>query len=173
LLLSVLALLAFACFPVLAQAGESFGPQYETEVPTVKGHTTPPSNTGGDSPAHSSNVPGSPATGPNTANGPGSPSSDGSSANDNPSTGPGTGTNQANQGNDPTANGQNPGQQAGGISGGQPVSSQSAADDSSSSPLIPILIAIAALAAISIGAVVIRQRRQRQSPGARVSPKAS
>ena len=50
---------------------------------------------------------------------------------------------------------------------------QTTSDDSSSSPLVPILIAIAALAAISIGAVVIRQRRQRRSPGGQVSPKAS
>ncbi|HEY4779927.1 MAG TPA: hypothetical protein VIH47_10075 [Solirubrobacterales bacterium] len=92
----------------------------------------------------------------------------------NPSTGSGPGTVQANPGNgSATPNGQSPGQQAGGISGSQPVSSQSASDDSSSSPLVPILIAIAALAAISIGVFVIRQRRQRQGPGARVSPKAS
>jgi cobalamin biosynthesis Mg chelatase CobN len=174
LLLSVLALLAFACFPVLAQAGESFGPQYETEVPTVKGHTTPP-NTSGGSPAHSSKVPGgSPATGSNPSNGNVSHSSGGSSSGgDNPSTGAGGGTGQANPGNgSTTTNGQNTGQQTGAPSGGQPVSPQPASDDSSS-PLVPILIAIAVLAAISIGAVVIRQRRQRRSPGAQVSPKAS
>jgi hypothetical protein len=40
--------------------------------------------------------------------------------------------------------------------------------------LVPILIALAVLAAISIGAVVIRQRRQNgDGPGAAVSPKAS
>jgi cobalamin biosynthesis Mg chelatase CobN len=39
-----------------------------------------------------------------------------------------------------------------------------------SSPLVPILIAIAVLAAISIGAVLWRQRR---NPGAPVSPNAN
>jgi len=33
-----------------------------------------------------------------------------------------------------------------------------------SSPLVPILIAIAALAGISIAAVIVRQRRHRNSP---------
>ena len=46
-------------------------------------------------------------------------------------------------------------------------------EDSSSSPLVPILLAVLVLAAITIGVVVMRQRRQRQDPGAPVSPKAS
>ena len=53
-LLSVLALLALACFPVLAQAEDASGVQYETAVPTVTGHTTPPKGSGG-SPADPSN----------------------------------------------------------------------------------------------------------------------
>jgi hypothetical protein len=45
---------------------------------------------------------------------------------------------------------------------------------SSSSPLVPILIAIAVLAAISIGAFYYRQRRQGPgSPDSPASPKAS
>jgi hypothetical protein len=43
----------------------------------------------------------------------------------------------------------------------------------SSSPLVPILIAIAALAAISIGAVTVRQLRHRHLPGAAASAKTS
>ncbi len=43
--------------------------------------------------------------------------------------------------------------------------------DDSSSPLVPILIAVAILAAVSIGAILYRQRRQRT--GTQVSPKAS
>jgi hypothetical protein len=42
-----------------------------------------------------------------------------------------------------------------------------------SSPLVPILIAIAALAAISIGAVMLRAKRQRDGRGGSVSPEAS
>ena len=55
----------------------------------------------------------------------------------------------------------------------KPLSSTTESDDGSSSPLVPILIAIAVLAAITIGAVVVRQRRQRGEPGGQVSPKAS
>lgn len=47
----------------------------------------------------------------------------------------------------------------------------SSASDDSSSPLAPILIAIAVLAAISIGAYYYRQRRQ--GAGSPISPKAS
>ncbi len=51
----------------------------------------------------------------------------------------------------------------------------SASDDGGgSSPLVPILIAVAVLAAISIGAVIYRQRRQDSGgSGSPVSPKAS
>jgi len=55
-------------------------------------------------------------------------------------------------------------------SGGQPTSSSGG-----SSPLVPILIAIVALAAVSIGAVMLRRRRQGQgaAPSGTASPKAS
>jgi hypothetical protein len=42
-----------------------------------------------------------------------------------------------------------------------------------SSPLAPILIAIAVLAAISVAVVMIRQRRQRGGSSTPVSPRAS
>lgn len=47
--------------------------------------------------------------------------------------------------------------------------------DDSSSPLVPILIALAVLAAISIGVVVMRRRSQGQDPhtGSSASPEAS
>ncbi len=162
-LLSVFALLAFACFPLLAQA-DSTGAQYEDAVPVVTGHKTPPSGppahlskTGGGAPAHTGTVPGS----------------KGGSSKDNPSaTGNGAGTESngatdqgspANGSNDKTPTPQQGSQLAGSTS----------SSGSGSSPLVPILIAIAALAAISIGAVMVRQRRQRRGPGASVSPKAS
>jgi cobalamin biosynthesis Mg chelatase CobN len=55
---------------------------------------------------------------------------------------------------------------------GKPVSHS---DDGGSSPLVPILIAIAVLAAISVAVVMIRQRRQRNSggPSAAASPEAN
>jgi hypothetical protein len=59
---------------------------------------------------------------------------------------------------------------------GKPVTlgenkSNTAGAESSASPLVPILIAIVVLAAISIGAYYYRQRRQ--GAGTSVSPKAS
>lgn len=47
----------------------------------------------------------------------------------------------------------------------------SSSSDDGSSPLVPILIAVAVLAAISIGAFYYRQRRQ--EPGSTVSPNAN
>ena len=47
-----------------------------------------------------------------------------------------------------------------------------ASDDGGSSPLVPILIAILVLAAISLAVVMLRQRRQ-GGPTAPVSQKAS
>jgi len=60
-------------------------------------------------------------------------------------------------------------------SGGQASKTVAASKDKGgSSPLVPILIAIAVLAAISIGAVMLRQRRQRGGGSATpISPKAS
>lgn len=47
-------------------------------------------------------------------------------------------------------------------------------DDGGSSPLVPILIAIAVLAAISVAVVMIRQRRQRPGgPKPTASPEAN
>lgn len=62
---------------------------------------------------------------------------------------------------------------AGNINAAQPLAVAPAAetDDGGSSPLVPILIAVALLAAISIGYFLYRQRRQ--GPGSPVSsPKA-
>jgi MYXO-CTERM domain-containing protein len=56
------------------------------------------------------------------------------------------------------------------VDAGQPASSES---DDDSSPLPAILIAIAVLAAISIGAVLLRQRRRGGDPNAPASPEAS
>ncbi len=50
---------------------------------------------------------------------------------------------------------------------------QSHSDGGGSSPLVPILIAIAVLAAISVAVVMIRQKRQRRGPTATASPEAN
>jgi cobalamin biosynthesis Mg chelatase CobN len=58
-------------------------------------------------------------------------------------------------------------------SGGQNASAtptSQTSDDGGSSPLVPILVAIAVLAAISVATVMYRQRR---GPGATASPEAN
>jgi cobalamin biosynthesis Mg chelatase CobN len=173
LLLSVLALLAMACFPGLAQAEESVHPVYEPEVPKVTGHTNPPkkdksqaeaSNNGG------ATVPGNSGTTGET-DGSGSEDEGASVGGGNPGSGGDGGTGQGSPGNGSkgdakqAGNGKPPASQE-----GRPARAETSSDDSSS-PAIPILIAIAALAAISIGGLLYRQRRQRT--GTSVSPKAS
>ena len=167
LLLSVLAVLAMACFPGLAAAEENSGIQYETDVPTV------PSDKGSNIPSKNSGN--SPDESDAEASGSNSPGGAGSGGGGNSDTG-GTGTSQGNQaqgGNDGKAsNGSKPA--AGNVGEAQSlptVNSTAAESDDGSSPLVPILIAIVVLAAISIGAYYYRQRRQ--DSGSTVTPKAS
>jgi cobalamin biosynthesis Mg chelatase CobN len=55
-----------------------------------------------------------------------------------------------------------------------PVAHQTESSGGGSSPVVPILIAVIALAAISIGVVLYRQRKSGQGPDSRVSsPNAS
>jgi hypothetical protein len=167
-LLSVLAVLALACSPALAHAEEATGPQYEPEIPTVPMEESSPGggghHNGGGTGGGNAGISNSPD---GNGTGGGSPDAGGSSH-----------TGQGNQG--PTGNGGQP--EAGSVSSGvaigegggqsQPGGTSSAVgEDDSSSPLVPILIAIVVLAAISIGAYYYRQRRQ--DPGSSVSPKAS
>ncbi len=142
---------------------------YDPKVPTVPGKTKQEKET--DPKAKDSSKEG--ATAPVGGGGTdgGDSGSGVPSGNGNPSTPGGTDAGQDKSGNTSPAV-KNQGNQQPKTSQGQPPASESAADDSSS-PLVPILIAIAALAAISIGVIVIRQRRQRDAPGAPVSPKAS
>jgi cobalamin biosynthesis Mg chelatase CobN len=166
----MLALLAFAVSPGLAQAEEASGIQYEPDVPTVPGKQKIPTkekkSNSGEPEAGSSKSP----TGGGSGGG-NHPGGGGTGNTGQGNQGGGTGGTQAGGG------GQNSGGQNGGgqnpsttnVSSGAPAGSESSGG--SSSPLVPILIAIAALAAISIGAVVYRQRRGRG--GSSVSPKAS
>lgn len=152
-LLSVLALLAMAFFPVLAQASESSELQYETDIPKVEGETKAPINQPNDknnSQANSSST-GEPGSQSEGGKSDADSSSKDSSRGNNPSTGGRGGGGQGGPGNgstDPVGLSQE----------ATPVSTTSS--DGGSSPLVPILIAIAALAAITIGAVVMKQRRQ-------------
>jgi hypothetical protein len=161
-LFSVLALLAFASFPVLAQAN----PNYETE------HTNLPESGEGKPSSHHKNPPGTESSkeaeqsavpggsdgggagnGGNGASNGGSPNSQVASKGSNPSSPGGGAENQGKSGNGATTGGQ----PSNGVQIGEPKSSVS--DSGGSSPLVPILIAVAVLAAISVGAVLVRQRR--------------
>lgn len=172
LLVSVLALLALACVPALAQAETV----YETEKTNIPEESKPthhkPKNnpeTESSSATASNKGGGGPNGGNSNGSGSGNASEGGASgAGDGGSKGqgnPGSGSSTqsgtgGNQGNTPAVEGN--------TEVGKPASASH--DSGSSSPLVPILIAIAVLAAISIGAVVYRQRRGR--PGSPVSPKA-
>ena len=159
LALSVVALLALGCFPVLAQA-DSSGIQYSDAPPTVTGGTVP---NGQEPPASSSNA--QSGGGGSAGSGSGGGSSAGGPSSNSPGTASTAGGGAGQQGKD--FNG-SVGQGTATGSGSKPASSQ---DGGGSSPLAPILIAIAALAAISLGAVMIRQRR-RGASGSPVSPEA-
>jgi hypothetical protein len=156
----VLALLAFASFPVLAQAN----PNYETE------DTNLPGSGGGKSPTPHKNPPGSESSpegeqstapgigggvgGGGQSNGGSPKSQEVASKGSNPSSPGGGGESQGKSGSTATKGGK----PSNGVQiGGEPASSVS--DSGGSSPLVPILIAVAVLAAISVGAVLVRQRR--------------
>jgi cobalamin biosynthesis Mg chelatase CobN len=160
-----------ACFPGLAVAEESSGAQYDVDpVPAVPGDENDgPSkkNSGGSDPSDES----AEANGSNT---PGGAGSGGDGSDDG---GSGSGSGQSTQGSGGGDAQRADGSKAAGgdiakaqslETKGSPVSSSS---DDGSSPLVPILIAVAVLAAISIGAFYYRQRRQ--GPGSTVSPNAN
>jgi cobalamin biosynthesis Mg chelatase CobN len=175
LCVSVLALFALACFPVLAQA-DSSGVQYSDAPPTATGGPTGGTGSGGGAPAHSSNSPSggtsgaTPTTGSNPSNSSTVNSDGGSGSSQEKSNATGGGTaaqgTQGQGGAGDSANARGPASQL----TGAPAAETS--DNGGSSPLVPILIAIAVLAALSIAAVLIRQRRQRGGSTGTVSPKA-
>jgi cobalamin biosynthesis Mg chelatase CobN len=169
LALSVLALLALGCcLPVLAQAEDSSGIQYSDAPPTVTGKKAP---SGQEPPASSSqaNDGGSAQSGGGSPGSPGGGSSaGGSSSNSGDASGTAKGGDAAQQGSPGKGydGAIGPGKAA---EGGTTASSSHG--DGGSSPLVPILIAIAALAAISLGAVMYRRHRGASS-GSSVSPEA-
>ncbi len=174
LLPSVLALLALALFPVSAFAGNSGETVYETEIPSVTSEPSTGGNHAGKSPTHHSshntgNGESGRATGSNAEVGGGAEGSEGKSAGHkkegsssqeeegNPSTAGGGGGNKPNGG----GGGKGP---EGSISeskelGGTQPGANASHSSGGSSPVVPILIAVAVLAAISIGVVLYRQRK--------------
>jgi hypothetical protein len=177
LLVSVIAL-ALALFAVPAQADEcsSSCVQYTPGLPNAEG--------GHSSPHHQSNPAKASKTGGNGGGkAPSNPSGGGGSHEETeesesspeqggvaPGHGGGSGQGKAGGSANPGAKkvAHSPTQTA----SGKPASPS---DDGGSSPLVPILIAIAVLAAISVAVVMIRQRRGRNSGGsaATASPEAN
>jgi cobalamin biosynthesis Mg chelatase CobN len=180
--MSVLALLALACFPVLAHAEctSSSCVQYNDSLPNAEGEN-PPAHHNKPQPTAKASDKGKAQTqnGSTGKNGSQQAPSEGEGSSEKESspggvggaaTGNGGGTGQGSPGGSGTE-GLTPAPQHSGQSPGTTASQESAGG---SSPLIPILIAILVLAAISVGAVMYRQRRQRRGPTrSSPSPKAS
>ena len=165
-LLSVFALMAFACFPAVGAAacpGDSSAVEY-CDAPPPEYEKTPKKN---------------PAASPKTGGHRESPTSPGTTGE--ADTGRKSSTDEAGgvapSGKDGDGKG-GPAPEA--RKGDKPVSPQpkpidaspTSTDDGGGSPLVPILIALAVLAAISIGAVVMRRRRDSE-PGSPASSEAS
>ena len=171
--LSVLALSALMLFPALSQA-DSSGIQYSEAPPTATGGNKPSHK---EPAAHSSTSGGGSSTQNNSSHSKSSTSS-GESSGGSPSSKTGStqstshdgGTGQGNPGSGSTGGEAPPVNHSGQAS---PAPQGASHQEGGSSPLVPILIAIAALAAISIGAVMLRARRQRRGRGGSVSPEAS
>lgn len=147
LALSTLALLAFCCLPVLAQAS-SAGYEYSSAPPTATGGKSP---TQSNLHAGSSSTQGigSPAKASNGAGNGSGGQKNGSSAK--PGASNATGNGQGSQGNG----------QEGSLGAGKNAAStaEPGSDSGGSSPLVPILIAIVLLAGGSIAYVMIKRRR--------------
>lgn len=160
------------CFPGLAQAEEATGPVYESEVPTVPSQESSP-------PVHHKHSGGSKGGSEEGGEASKSGAPGGGGNNGGSNTGGGTNVGQRSQGQNGEGgqNGGGGGHAEQGVQKAKPISALGepaghTEEGSSSSPLVPILIAIAVLAAISIGAFFYRQRRQ-SGTDSPVSPKAS
>lgn len=156
--------MAFALFPALANAQDSGQIQYRDAPPTVTGK---PSQ---KDPGRSSNAGDVPDGSGQSSTRPGSTDDgrDGEGAGVAGRKGGGDG-----KGGAPAGKGN--GQKGEGSKGGVPAPVETlpaSGGDDGGSPLVPILIALAVLAAISIGAVVMRRRREDTEPGSHVSPNA-
>ena len=168
LLSSVLALLALACFPVLAQAGSG----------TIEYDPTLPGDGGAKQNENIAKTSESPASGGAEAPA-GAGAGEGYSEEVAPSDRrwePGWRGHDGGKGQGNPDKGNNPGAEAK-VQPATPIDKSSSqastsGDDGGSSPLVPILIVVLVLAAISVAAVMIRQRRQRDGTGSSLSTKA-
>lgn len=178
LLSSGLALLALASFPIFAHA-DSSEVQYETALPEAGGH----GSSNHEQVAHSSGSPGGGGGGGGTASGgSGSAGASGGSSGGEVSSSSGSGShaNGGGGGGGAASSQGSPSKHPGkggaaNVNGASPKAVEPAhteAEEGGSSPLAAILIAIAVLAAISVGAYYLRQRRQRAADPSSLPTKA-
>jgi cobalamin biosynthesis Mg chelatase CobN len=185
----VLALLAFVALPAFANAGEI--PQYEVEktesfkVPNTTTESVKPKHITEGNSGQSNNpaAKASEAGGGDGSQKKGEPEESGEKEKSQ-SGGAGAGEGGGNGGgSEGSQSGGNGGKTNDGIGGseavtgggtGSPVAHKTESSSGGSSPVVPILIAVIVLAAISIGVVLYRQRKSGQGPDSRVSsPNAS
>ena len=165
LLSSVLALLALACFPVLAQAG-SGTIEYDPSLPGDGGAKQNEDIAKSSETPNSGGAEAPPSTGSGESYTEEAPPSSESGIAGNTGNGGGKAQGSPDKGNNPPAKAK--------VQPATPIakSTSDSADDGGSSPLVPILIAALVLAAISVAAVMIRQRRQRDGSNPSLSTKA-
>jgi cobalamin biosynthesis Mg chelatase CobN len=175
LLMSVIAL-ALVCFPALAQAEctSSSCVQYTESIPNAEGGS-PSKQAHQQTPAKASKT--GENGGSELAQAQGSKEGEGSgedkSSEKRGAAVPGEG---GGKGQGKPGGSANPGAKTAmhpGVQGESGLKTSQSSEGGGSSPLVPILIAIALLAAISVAAVMIRQRRQRRGPTSTASPEAN
>jgi cobalamin biosynthesis Mg chelatase CobN len=165
----VFALLAFLCLPAFALAEDSSEVEYRDDPPTVTGKQSDGSHasSSGDGGAKSGGSKSSTAPGDSAGEPAGESSQEGAGA-----AAGGGGDGKGGSGGKPGDDG--PAGKSD-VGSGKPLATPGQASishDSGGSPLVPILIALAVLAAISIAVVVVRRRRQGTPGGSTVSPEA-
>lgn len=164
-LLSLLALLALS-FPVGASAQEdAAGVQYQDSIPRPEGDNSPQrESSAGSSKAKNGGKAQPGTTGPDSA---------GTDSSTKESSSPGGGADAKDDG----GTGQGSSGSSADRKAGAPVqpggqNASTSEDDDGSSPLVPILVAIFVLAGVSLAALLIRHRRQRDASAGSISPEA-
>ena len=163
-LVSVLALLALSVSPAAAQSA------YEVEY-----NDAPPVSSGGKKPKGNTQADKSDTGGQGAQTGVGSGGSGGDSSGGSSERGANAPAGKGDNGQGSPGPGSDK-KQAKALQPGDPAAATTSDDDGGSSPLVPILIAILVLAAITVAVVMIRQRRQGADSGdsgTPVSPEAN
>ncbi len=155
------------CFPVLAQAEGSSGVQYETGLPSAGPHH----HSSEHQPIAKSSNQGGGGTPSNTSSHEPAPAEVNSGGV--PSQTVKTGSESLPEPHQPSPHhGQSTAKQNPAPSPALHAAEKSPSSGGESSPLVPILIALAALAAVSLGVFLVRQRRHHGAEGGLSTPRA-